>query len=392
MSRTSPRLSSAAAILLCTGVIAACTDPQCAVGDAKMDDTCCGNEDGGRRNASAAEGASMAADDETTSSGDISVDPADEAGRADDTSVDAGRDAGDAGRDAGDAGREAGPPDASEPLDGETAVPAVDAAAPVDGDSAPDSAVLNTDTITCASRPCQNGGSCTDDAQGARCSCAEAFTGEWCESRTCTTMVLRNDEDLARARSCSEIQGDLSVTSAGIAAITASDLPYLTKITGHFSMSGLSNSGVETPRLRELTLPKLREIGKSLSVALTGPGSVSEIHFPALTRVGGGVVFADTETRRLALPVLRAVDGGFWLLGLDRLCTLEIEAIEQISESLYFADLLNLPASALEPLRRAFSGTPTAENRIGCCLATDGTCIEGFSSEEREAFCGCSSP
>jgi hypothetical protein len=383
MSRISPRLNSAVAFLLYVGVVAACADPQCPDGD-----TSYRNEDGGSQSVSAVEGddASMAAEDEASSPDNISTDSTREAAPADDTSVDAGREA-------GDAGREARPPDEPNALDGDTALAAaVDAAAPVDADVASDVAVTDPGTVTCASQPCQNDSACTDEPSGFRCSCPEQFIGERCEARTCTTTFLRTADDLAKARSCAEIEGDLTVTSAGIGAITASDLPYLTKITGHFSISGLANNGVETPRLRALTLPKLREIGGSLAVALTGAGSVIDIRFPALTRVGGGVVFADTETRRLELPALRTVDGGFVLAGLKRLCTLEIGAIERISVELKLADIFNLPASALEPLRRAFSATPSAENRIGCCLAVDTKCPERFSMEDRDAFCGCSSP
>ena len=97
-----------------------------------------------------------------------------------------------------------------------------------------------------------------------------------------------------------------------------------------------------------------------LNVSNTGSGSLGAIRFPALTRVEGGVRFFSTDpafpvdTTHLALPALRVVAGeGFTLNVLDRLCTLEIGAIEQISKNLWVMAVPNLPASALEPLRCA---------------------------------------
>jgi hypothetical protein len=75
---------------------------------------------------------------------------------------------------------------------------------------------------------------------------------------------------------------------------------------------------------------------------------------------------------------------------LYRLCTLEIEAIEQISKQLWVMAVPNLPASALEPLRRAFPGQPV-EGEIGCCLPTDRN-LCGNNAVSTGALCGCSAP
>ena len=41
---------------------------------------------------------------------------------------------------------------------------------------------LITDIDECASYPCDNGGNCTDLADGYECSCLPGFTGSDCES------------------------------------------------------------------------------------------------------------------------------------------------------------------------------------------------------------------
>jgi hypothetical protein len=246
----SPSRNPAVVVLLCIGAAAAaCAEPQCPGNYVKKGDTCYRIKDGGAQSTDAVEGedAEIAARDEAGSSDAGSVATGAEAGSPDDALLGAGREAGT---------RE---PDALVPDTGMPAADAAppDAAPPVDGGGGNDAAAMDAGTVSCTSQPCQNGGSCTDEPSGFRCSCTEPFMGARCESRTCTTLFLRTEDDLAKARSCAEIQGNLTVTSAGIASITESGLPYLTKITGHFSMSGMANNGVETPRLRELTLAKL---------------------------------------------------------------------------------------------------------------------------------------
>lgn len=378
MSKMSAGPSAAVAVLLYMGV-AACGEEPCPPGYTKRD-ICYRNKDGGAQDTSkvGSDDASADADaDGNAGSGDrTAVDAGDQrrpSDEPDEIKSDATTPSGDA------AAADAAPPDAA-PVDGATVIDA--------GDER--DAAVGAGPVTCASNPCQNGGSCTDQPSGFHCSCTEPFMGQQCEARTCSTTYLRTPDDLMKAKSCAEIQGDLTITSAGIPSITENDLPYLTRITGHFSMSSLANNGVETPRLRRLTLIKLREIGKSLNVAQTGQGSVIEMRFPALTHVEGGVVLGNTETRILELPALRTIGTGFWLTALRQLCTLEIDAIEEISGTLMLVDVVNLPTSVLEPVRRAFSGTPTDDSRIGCCLPVDSKCVGGLSIEDRNAFCGCS--
>ena len=49
------------------------------------------------------------------------------------------------------------------------------------------------DVDECASSPCQNGGTCTDDVNGYKCVCVEGYTDDNCEiSRSTDTIVLPN--------------------------------------------------------------------------------------------------------------------------------------------------------------------------------------------------------
>jgi hypothetical protein len=47
------------------------------------------------------------------------------------------------------------------------------------------------DVDECASSPCQNGGTCTDDVNGYKCVCVDGYTDNNCErSRSTDTIVL----------------------------------------------------------------------------------------------------------------------------------------------------------------------------------------------------------
>lgn len=337
-----------------------CVGPYCPQGYDQIDNKCYRRKDAG---------AADAGDDERDAT----------QGDADATDADDGREtAADAGQEKADTGS-----------DDSNAAPA-DAAPAFDGEGGSDAAATDAGPVRCDSLPCQNSGSCRDTPDGFMCSCPKPFLGERCEAWSCTTTTLRTEDDLARARPCGEIDGDLIVASAGIAAVTASDLPSLTRITGNLSVSGMHNNGVQTPRLREFTLANLREIGGELSVSETGPNALSEIRFPALTRVEGGLHFYTTATRHLELSALHVVGEAFYMHLLPQLCTLEIGAIEPFTNVFYVDGLVNLPSSALEPVRRAFSGSPILDQGIGCCFPTDRKgCPPGPFTD---AVCGCSAP
>jgi hypothetical protein len=349
-----------ATVAVLCGLVVGCVDPSCPKGYDQRDNRCYRRRDAG---------AVDAGDDDTD---DASVGDADQVSEEMPAEAEARADA---GRQTADASQE---DSGNEPAD---------AGPPSDGGS--DASAMDAGTVSCASQPCQNGGSCTDGPDGFRCSCPKPFMAERCEAWTCTATTLRTEDDLARARPCAVIDGDLIVASAGIASITESDLPYLTEITGNLSVSGMNNS-LETPRLRELTLAKLLEIGGELRVAETGANSLSEIRFPALTAVGMGLAFSQTRTRSLELPALRMLGGSFYMNALPELCTFEIGAIEPFSDVFFASYVVNLPSSALEPVRRAFSGSPVLDQGIGCCLPTDRKgCPAGLFTDP---VCGCSAP
>jgi hypothetical protein len=381
MTRVRLGLSSAVAILLSIGA-AACGEPQCPAGYTKMGDTCYRNKDGGSQGISEVE------------RGDASVDEGGDVGSRGDMPFDAG------GHTTALDEPDPREPDTGRPsadgmhvdaanVDVATADAAAGDASPaLDAGSASDSAAADASIVTCASNPCENGGSCTDEPSGFHCSCPEPFIGEKCAARICPSVTLRTPDDLAKAQDCAEIRGDLAIASAGIASITASDLPHLAKVTGDLDVTAMINS-VQAPRLQSLTLAGLREVDGALSVILTGSGSVEEIRFPALTRVGterqaAAITFGVTDTKLLDLSALSTVNGYFHLGRLTLLCSLYIGKLATVTGDVQLNLLHNLNPSAVERLIDATDIAPTI-SQIGCC-ARDNLACDGYAAQTP---CGC---
>lgn len=390
MSRMSPGRNAAIAVLLCAAASAACGEPQCPGGYYKKDDRCYRIKDSGAQDVDAIEG------------DDASIDADADVGSLDGALADAGAETG-AGDEPDAPDPEAGPPavDAAVSSDAGGVVDAalppdagdmVDAAPPPDAGGDSDAAEPDASTVTCASQPCQNGGSCTEDATGVQCACPEPYVGDRCQAKICPTTVLRTPEDLAKARECGEIQGDLTIASAGIAAIRANDLPYLTTVTGDLTVTSMANNRVEAPRLQSLTLPALREVEGAFGVIFTGAGSVEDVRFPSLARVGlesspSSVNISATDTRLLDLSSLTTVHGSFYINGLYYLCSLYLGKIATVTGTVQIGGLHNLSPSAVEQLIEAAATAPVA-GAIGCCSTGDRLACTNFTAEHR-ARCGC---
>jgi hypothetical protein len=133
-------------------------------------------------------------------------------------------------------------------------------------------------------------------------------------TRHCETTIIASALDLAAARACREIDGDLVLRAPDLEAISADAMPHLRRITG----SLISTGGRP---LREIVLPELREVG-------TGRDDLLEIGFDA------------TSLERIELPALKRVNGSLGIVGLGSLHTLDLSALEVVSGEL---GLVNLP-------------------------------------------------
>lgn len=182
--------------------------------------------------------------------------------------------------------------------------------------------------------------------------------------RICASLLVRTDAELAAASECDEVDGDLKV-----------DLS-------------------ESPDVRELDLPRLREVSGSLVVVL--PAALERVALPALTAVGtagrGSAVeigFDSGGLRRVELPALREVHGSFGVAALPGLEVLDtaalvrvdglllMESLPSLTElsfgsglvvggQLIASGLCSLPASAL--LEQRIGVDEPAELRgLGCC-------------------------
>lgn len=277
------------------------------------------------------------------------------------------------------------------PTDATHASLATDAvSAPLEGGENQAEADSNIDD--CASNPCQRGGPCTDGPSGFTCACPSGSTGARCELELCGETTILSRAGLEAAKLCAEIRGKLSISSAGLGSILASDLPHLTRVTGDLVISALAGAE-RTPLLETITLARLQRVEGMLSVAGNLPGSVRELHLPALTSIGttqgaiASLLLQQTETTVLALPVLSTVNGSVEIRHLPSLCTLKLPAITRVTGRVLLFNLVNVPAATLQPLRDAALGAVT-ETFVGCCSLDNIGCSE-FTGAARDMYCGC---
>jgi hypothetical protein len=258
------------------------------------------------------------------------------------------------------------------------------------GDAAP----LDTGADDCEPNPCQRGGTCKTDVSGFTCACPSGSAGRHCELEICGDTTIRSDADLRANRLCAEIHGNLYVATSGLASITSADLPHLTKVTGDMRIAALNGSAT-TPLVQSMTFDKLGVIEGTFFVGGTSPGSLQELHFPALTTIGKVADAARRiqielapDTRVLDLPVLAKVNGSVTMGFLNQLCTLKLGAILEITGNVSLAAIPNIPASTFSALRSAAHGTVMLA-QVGCCSVVDNVSCEAFTAENRSNLCGC---
>jgi hypothetical protein len=177
----------------------------------------------------------------------------------------------------------------------------------------------------------------------------------------CPSVVIDDPSDLAAARHCREIDGDLTFRSADLEVVSPDDLPYLERVSGSlFSIGGKA--------MRELTLPALREVGATGAATLIEIGldgtHLQRVALPALQVVHGSVSFYGLYAlRELDLAALTQVDGMFSLVSLPRLDSVQLAPELDPGGSTEFHSLCDLAPQAIA---LAFGGGD-ARKAIGCC-------------------------
>jgi hypothetical protein len=252
-------------------------------------------------------------------------------------------------------------------------------------------------TAACDPNPCRHGGACAGGGSAASCICPDGFVGEHCETRSCGSATIHSQADLDALRDCSEIRGDLTIASVGLATIEANDLPLLTKISGDLIISGPQIS--DRPLLESVTLKHLRTIEGALMVLglavveFGASGPLRELHLPALERIGAhdalGLAVYQASLTTLDLPALEAIEGTVILDTLFELCTLRVASLQSVGGALNVRYVPKLPAEQLEPFRAGAAGQ-VSEQLLGCCEADleDRVSCEAFTENARALYCG----
>lgn len=182
----------------------------------------------------------------------------------------------------------------------------------------------------------------------------------------CPSLLIQAASDLAAARRCNEIDGELRIVVHEPLAIKASDLPYLSRVTGNiFSIGGQP--------LSEITLSALREVGTDaaptlIEISLDGD-NLRRVSLPQLEVVHGALsIFGLYALKELELPALESVDQ-LSLVNLQRLESISLPAGADIhtTEPLDFEYLCALPAESLDADGGVFKA-------VGCCTESAAEC------------------
>jgi hypothetical protein len=264
----------------------------------------------------------------------------------------------------------------------------VDSAAPSDATVLDSAAVVEH----CDPNPCQRGGSCADGSGGFRCECPAGSTGARCELEICGETTILSRASLDAAKLCAEVHGKLSISSVGLASLTPTDLPHLTRVTGDLVVGALAGAE-RAPLLETITLAQLQRVEGTLLVGGNVRGSVRELHLPALTSIGSDQDAAprlrmlQTESVVVDFPVLATVNGSVEIRDFSNLCTFKVAALTRITGTVFLSNIPNVPAATFAPLRAAAQGT-VMQNLIGCCSLDSVGCSE-FTAQTRDMYCGC---
>ena len=190
--------------------------------------------------------------------------------------------------------------------------------------------------------------------------------------RVCPSLTIQTQTDLDAARDCSEIDGSLTIRSKTIEHITARDLPKLRRVRG----SVLSVGG---SRIREIELPKLREVGNPGDTEIVfeigfDAMTLERIALPELRVVHGSLgILALGGLRELDLSQLETVDARFALGNLPRLTELNLASGVSAGDKAVFELLCRLPADGL-PAAEDVLSTTRQRRDLGCCTESAEGC------------------
>jgi hypothetical protein len=189
------------------------------------------------------------------------------------------------------------------------------------------------------------------------------------EPEVCGSLTVISRDDVERARSCGEINGDLTLRG-GVAELTALDFPNLTRINGSLIVTTF---GSREPQLTGLTLGALQIIRGKLQIAANG--TLRSAAFPSLTTLGSADTGNALEVfqavlRRLDLSALTTVHGSVQIGDMSEFCSLNVQRLTRVSGRVQLQNLPNLPFSALSRLRSAASGGANVSD-LGCCYTGD---------------------
>jgi hypothetical protein len=263
-------------------------------------------------------------------------------------------------------------------------------------------------TDACNPNPCQTGYTCTRSMSGASCrptcattssrcaagqSCAtsaDCGSGLTCDNtdrtclQTCTgPLTVTSRDSLTDIRFCREVQGDL-VLAPDFPQLSATDLPYLTRVTGALRDSFAAGlTALELPALRSVGSLTLSSGGNVLLPALTQAGGSVEIVFsqtriemPALSQVGGFLhIGSGNNLTRIDLRALTTIGGNLHFNDLPSLTSLNISALNRVTGNLTVTVLIRLPYPSISRLNDAETGLDRVSGAIliediGCCLIT----------------------
>ncbi len=234
-----------------------------------------------------------------------------------------------------------------------------------------------TNINECAPNPCQNGGTCTDKVNDYSCACPADKLGKQCELRVCGDLSIDTKAVLDANRLCAEIRGELQILTGTTGAITASDFPYLTKITGGLFIGIEGQEGLSSI---EVTLPALQTIGGQ--ILFYASKRVTALRFPSLRAIGGNFgLMAFSAVKSLDFPALTVIGGGFSIENATALCLANFSEITAVSGGVGISNSPRLPPSALRPMFMA--ATESSVTNLGCCFGPEAVqCDRAYEGEE----------